>query len=65
LQTQQKVFVRAADGIERELVLLRIIGETAYVCPESRCQEAIDNPEIGVGFPMTDVKLMDEKKPRR
>jgi hypothetical protein len=51
--------VRAVDGIERELVLLRISGETAYVCPASRCGEAVDNPDVGVGFPIKDVKLLE------
>lgn len=59
------VLVRGADGVERELVLLGIEGQTAYVCPESRYLDAIIHPEIGVGFPIGDVAFMEERKPRR
>jgi hypothetical protein len=56
-QKKQKVLVRGADGTERELVLLRVSGETAYVCAPSRYREAVDNPDLSVGFPMKDVRL--------
>jgi hypothetical protein len=34
---------------------------TAYVCPEARYQEAVNNPAacIEVGFPITDVKMRE------
>jgi hypothetical protein len=38
--------VRAVDGIERELVLLRIIGKTAYVCTAASFPEAVDHHPI-------------------
>jgi hypothetical protein len=58
-QKNQKVFVKGADGEERELALLRVAGETAYVCPPSRYREAIEHPEanIEVGFPIGDVRF--------
>lgn len=52
----QKVVVRSADGTERELVLLQIAAKTAYVCPARRYSEAVDNPELWVGFPLADVR---------
>jgi len=57
-QKNQKVYVRGADGTERELVLVRVAGQTAYVCPASRYLDAIRNPEAGieVGFPVQDVR---------
>ena len=45
-----KVVVRGADGIERELVLLRISGKTAYVCSTARYPEAVDNPDLVGGL---------------
>jgi hypothetical protein len=53
---KQKVLVRGADGNERELVLLRIDAQTAYVCPLSRYEEAVGNPDLWVGFPIADVR---------
>lgn len=53
----QKVLVRGAGGTERELVLLNIAGQTAYVCAESRYREAVNNSEWWVGFPVRDVRL--------
>ena len=55
-QKKQKVFVRGAHGREKELVLLRIAADTAYVCPPARYAEAVDNPDLWVGFPLTDVR---------
>jgi hypothetical protein len=56
MQKKQKVLVRGADGAERELVLLRIEGKTAYVCNASRYGDAVDNPDLWVGFPIADVR---------
>jgi len=56
-QKNQKVLVRGADGSERELILLRISGRTAYVCPEGKLRQAVDDPELWVGFPVRDVRL--------
>jgi hypothetical protein len=57
-QKIQKVLVRSADGMERELALLRIDGKTAYVCAESRFSEAVQNPaaNLGVGVPVEDIR---------
>ncbi len=40
-------------------VLQRIEGETAYVCPKARYQEAIDDPGLAIGFPLEDVRFTD------
>jgi hypothetical protein len=61
MQKKQKVVVRGADGTERELILLRISGDTAdtaYVCAPARYREAVENPDLGVGFPIKDVRLL-------
>ena len=58
-QKNQKVLVRGADGKERELILLQIAGKTAYVCNALRYREAVDDPELWVGFPIGDVRLSD------
>lgn len=55
-QRTQKVIVKGADGGEKELVLLRIAAKTAYVCPIGRYAEAVDNPDLWVGFPLADVR---------
>lgn len=55
-QKKQKVFVKGADGSEKELILLRIAAKTAYVCPTGRYAEAVDNPDLWVGFPLADVR---------
>lgn len=55
-QKKQKVFVRCADGSERELVLLQIAAKTAYVCPAARYTEAVGNRDLWVGFPLADVR---------
>jgi hypothetical protein len=55
-QKKQKVFVRGADGREKELILLRVAAKTAYVCPAARYAEAVGNPELWVGFPLADVR---------
>jgi hypothetical protein len=60
-QKKQKVLVLGADGAERELVLLRISGKTAFVCAPGRYREAVDNPDLGVGFPMRDVRFPKPK----
>lgn len=54
---KQKVIVRGANGRARELVLLRVAGQTAYVCSDTRYSEAVDNPDMWVGFPIRDVSL--------
>ena len=51
-QRNQKVLVRGADGSERELILLQISGRTAYVCPEGKLRQAVDDPDLWVGFPI-------------
>lgn len=58
-QKIQKVLVCSADGAERELVLVRIEGNTAYVCLESRYAEAVQNPasNLEVGVPVEDVRF--------
>jgi hypothetical protein len=38
-----------------DLILLRISGQTAYVCPAARYEQAVDNPDVAVGFPLEDV----------
>lgn len=60
-QEIQNVLVRGADGAEKQLVLLRISGETAYVCAPSRYREAVNNPGLGVGFPIKDVRFITVK----
>ena len=45
------------DGSERALILLRILGQTAYVCCPSRYKQAIKDPELAVGFPLEDVRF--------
>jgi hypothetical protein len=56
VQKNQKVLVRGVDGREKELILLRIAAKTAYVCPAERYAEAVDNPDLWVGFPLSDVR---------
>ncbi len=34
--------VKGADGEERELALVRVVKQTAYVCPLSKYQQAMD-----------------------
>ena len=53
----KRVFVRGADGSERELALVRVEAKTAYVCPFERVEavEAGDEESI-VGFPVEDVR---------
>jgi hypothetical protein len=53
------VHARAVDGTERELALVRIEGRTAYVCPKARYREAVENPDLAVGFPLEDVRFGD------
>lgn len=55
-QKNTKVIVKGADGSEKELVLLRIAARTAYVCAIGRYAEAVDNPDLWVGFPLIDVR---------
>jgi hypothetical protein len=55
----RNVMVRGANGTERQLVLLRISGETAYVCAPARYFEAVENPNSAVGFPKEDVRLLE------
>lgn len=59
MQKARKVLVRAADGRSRELALLRVVGQTAYVCPIERYGEALDDPDIAVGFPIEDVRSLE------
>ncbi len=56
----KEVYARGADGVERQLALVRIEGKTAYVCPVSRYREAIAHPEsqVEVGFPISDVRAV-------
>ena len=58
---REKVLVRAADGVERELILLSVSGDTAYVCAPNRYNEAVANPDLAVGFPVRDVKRINEE----
>jgi hypothetical protein len=58
-QKIQNVMVRGANGAEKQLVLLHILGETAYVCAPSRYREAVENPDLAVGFPKKDVRLLE------
>jgi hypothetical protein len=59
----QKNLVRArcADGEVRELALVRIEGDTAYLCKASLYDAAINNPEanVEVGFPLKDVEMKE------
>lgn len=57
-QKKQKVIVRGANGRPRELILLRIAGQIAYVCSDTQYSEAVDNPELWVGFPIGDVRSL-------
>ena len=43
---------------EKSLSLVRIAGQTAFVCPDGRYREAVDNPEanIEVGVPLRDIR---------
>lgn len=56
MQKKRRVVVRGADGREKELVLLRVAAKTAYVCAPHRYSEAVDNPDLWVGFPLADVR---------
>jgi hypothetical protein len=58
-QKIKTVKVRCADGEQRELALVRIDGDTAYLCQAARYQDAIQHPEacIEVGFPLSDVRM--------
>lgn len=58
-QKVRMVHAKAVDGVERELALVKIEGKTAYVCPKSRYREAVDNPDVAVGFPIEDVRFGD------
>lgn len=55
-QKKQKVLVCGANGRTRELILLRIAGQTAYVCSDTQYRDAVDNPDLWVGFPLGDVR---------
>lgn len=57
-QEIQTARVITADGSERTLMLLSVSGETAYLCAAARYAEAVNRPELGVGFPMKDVTLL-------
>jgi hypothetical protein len=56
-QKLKTVKVRCADGEQRELALVRVDGDTAYLCQANRYQDAVRHPEacIEVGFPLSDV----------
>jgi hypothetical protein len=41
------------------MVLLHISGETAYVCAPARYREAVENSDLGVGFPLKDVRFLE------
>jgi hypothetical protein len=58
-QKIKTVKVRCADGEQRELALVRIEGNTAYLCQANRYQDAVAHPEdcIEVGFPLSDVRM--------
>jgi hypothetical protein len=58
-QKTKLVKVQCADGEQRELALVRIEGNTAYLCQASRYEDAIQHPEacIEIGFPLSDVKM--------
>ena len=62
MQNPQKVHVLSADGSERELVLLRVVGKTAYVCNEVRLRETLGDPDadIEIGVSVRDVREMRE-----
>jgi hypothetical protein len=34
-------------------------GQTAYVCAPARYREAVENPDLAVGFPKKDVKFLE------
>jgi hypothetical protein len=53
----QKVDVRGADGVSKELAFVRRTGRTIYVCPIRRFKEVAAGDETYVvGFPEADVK---------
>ncbi len=60
-QKIKTVKVRCADGEQRELALVRIDGDTAYLCQANRYQDAVQHPEacIEVGFPLSDVRMSE------
>lgn len=60
--TMQKVLARGADNRERTLALVRVDGETAYVCPVERFVASDEAAclEYAVGFPRRDVRPIDE-----
>ena len=55
----QNVMVRGANGAEKQLVLLYISGDTAYVCAPSHYPDAVENLDFVVGFPKRDVRLLE------
>jgi hypothetical protein len=65
MKENQKVNVRSADGSEKTLVLVRVTGETAYVCAPGRYREAVENPELAVGFPLKDVTALKREAANR
>jgi hypothetical protein len=42
-------------------VLAGISGQTAYVCAPARYRDAVENPELAVGFPMANVRSAGSK----
>lgn len=61
MQKPQKVCVRSFDGQEKELILLRVVGKTAYVCSAAMLQRLSSDPtaDIEVGVPITDVRPLN------
>lgn len=59
----QKVSVRDADGNRKQLILLRIVGNTAYVCSERGLLEASTNPQadVEIGVPLIDIQFPEGK----
>jgi hypothetical protein len=60
-QKIKTVNVRCADGEQRELALVRVEGNTAYLCRANQYRDAIQHPEacIEIGFPLSDVRMSD------
>lgn len=61
MQKVQKVAVRSFDGQEKELVLLRVVGKTAYVCSDAMLKQLSLDPaaDVEVGVPVSDVRLLN------
>jgi len=54
----QTVLVRSADGTSKELLLSRVVGSVAYVCP---LDQGVSRDDSEVGVPLKDVTFTKQK----